>query len=153
MPRHPPVAIRRKRNGDVDLSPQDANLGIKSKAEKTESSRFLRRYLMRSLEVFLYWMPVWAPLILLAQIGTRGLREARSEDQRLRGHEEELQGRQHRDASELEALKTQLDALDDPIYLERLRRQRVQEQKIEIDDRGLAPLPPVEGSENRGRAE
>lgn len=98
---------------------------------------------MRSLEVFLYWMPVWIPLILLAQFGTRGLRPARLEEERLDGHQVELDERHERDSAELEALQLQLEALDDDIYLERLRRQRVQEQRAEIESRGLAPLPVI----------
>lgn len=97
---------------------------------------------MRSLEVFLYWMPVWVPLILLAQIGTRGLKAARHEKQRLFGHKIELDDRKVRDETELRDLQTQLEALDDDIYLERLRRMRVIEQKAEIQDRGLELLPP-----------
>lgn len=98
---------------------------------------------MRSLEVFLYWMPVWVPLILLAQIGTLGLKASRKEEQRLIGHEQELQERYERDTDEMQGLSRQLEALNNDIYLERLRRQRVEEQKLEIEQRGLAPLPPV----------
>jgi hypothetical protein len=105
--------------------------------------RFAGRYLRRSLEVFLYWMPVWVPLILLAQVGTRGLRPARVEDRRLRAEEQRLEERLQADRAEAEALRRQLDALHDDIYLERLRRRRAAEQQREIEERGLAPRLPA----------
>jgi hypothetical protein len=110
-------------------------------AERSEGVWFARRYLMRSLEVFLYWMPVWVPLLLLAQIGTRGLKPAREEEQRLLRHEAELLERLERDQLEARELDDQREALDDEIYLERLRRQRQARQRAEIEARGLAPLP------------
>ena len=103
---------------------------------------FTRRYLRRSLEVFLYWMPVWVPLILLAQLGARGLRPARLEDQRLRQQEERLQERLDGDRQQAESLRRQRAALEDDIYLERLRRRRAAEKQVEIEARGLAPRQP-----------
>jgi hypothetical protein len=117
---------------------------VSSGGFRGQGLNFLKRYSMRSLEVFLYWMPVWVPLILLAQVGTLGLRASRSEEQRLIGHETELNQRYESDAQENQDLKRQLQALDSPIYLERLRRQRVDQQQAEIESRGLAPTLPGE---------
>ena len=136
---------RRPDDKTSDLSTQAAGF-VSEHGQIGEGNPFLKRYLMRSLEVFLYWMPVWVPLILLAQIGTLGLKASRKEEQRLIGHEEELQERFERDTEEMRGLNRQLEALDNEIYLERLRRQRVEEQKLEIEERGLAPLPPVSGT-------
>ncbi len=133
---------RRPDNKTSDLPLQAAGF-VSEKGNLEANNPFLKRYLMRSLEVFLYWMPVWVPLILLAQIGTLGLKASRKEEQRLIGHETDLQDRFERDVKEMKGLKRQLDALGNDIYLERLRRQRTEEQKLEIEERGLAPLPPV----------
>lgn len=135
---------RRPDDKTSDLPLQDAGF-VSEKGKIVDNNPFLKRYLMRSLEVFLYWMPVWVPLILLAQIGTLGLKASRKEEQRLIGHELELRERLETDQRENEALRRQLEALDNDVYLERLRRQRVEEQKLEIEERGLAPLPPVSG--------
>jgi|GEM_PF-1996074 len=112
-------------------------------------SDFLRRYLARSLEVFLYWMPVWVPLILLAQLGTRGLRPALAEERRLLRHEAELDDRLEADEAEALQLEDTLEALDDPIFLERLRRQRRERLREEARRRGLEPtVPEEEGPED-----
>ncbi len=77
---------------------------------------------MRSLEVLCYWMPVWVPLLLLAQFGSRGLKPARIEERRLAAHEaalEERRARLEQRRDELEALRR---AHEDPVYQERLRR-------------------------------
>jgi len=83
---------------------------------------FLRSYLLRSLEVFMYWMPVWVPLILLAQLGTRGLQPALDERQRLLEHERNLLERLEADEARARELSAWHEAIGDEIYRERLRR-------------------------------
>lgn len=147
------MAKRQKpEHGANDLHSQDGRIVVRGNVS-ADDARFARRYLRRSLEVFLYWMPVWVPLILLAQIGTRGLKPSRLEEQRLGGHERELEGRLDADMQEAESLQRQIEALHDDIYLERLRRQRAAEQQREVDERGLTPKPPItDAGENDGGA-
>jgi hypothetical protein len=141
---------RREPSDPAAIPPRDGGGELVASAEPGgEGLRFAGRFARRALEVFLYWMPVWVPLILLAQLGVRGLRPARLEDERLRGHESELEGRLEEDRSEARALRRQLDALHDDIYLERLRRRRAAEQQREIEERGLAPSPPADGEQER----
>lgn len=83
---------------------------------------FLRSYVLRSLEVFTYWMPVWVPLILLAQLGTRGLQPALDERQRLLEHERNLLERLEADEARARELSAWHEAIGDDIYRERLRR-------------------------------
>jgi len=103
---------------------------------------FARRYLLRSLEVTMYWMPVWVPLILLAQIGTRGLKPARLEEERLLQHERELFERLENDGAQARELDAVLRSFDDEIYRERLRRIQQAENRAEVEERGLAPRVP-----------
>ncbi len=84
----------------------------------------LVRYGLRSLEVFAYWMPVWVPLVLLAQIGVRGYRPAVAERARLSAHQLDLEDRLEQERGARAALEAERKALNDPIYLERLRRNR-----------------------------
>jgi len=141
------MAKRQKpEHGANDLHAQDGRIVVRGDAS-ADDVRFARSYLRRSLEVFLYWMPVWVPLILLAQLGTRGLKPARLEEDRLLGHERELGGRLEADLQEAESLQRQIEALHDDIYLERLRRQRAAEQQREVEARGLTPRPPASDDE------
>jgi hypothetical protein len=70
----------------------------------------------------LFWMPVWVPLVLLAQVGLLGLRPARAESRRLDEHEFELDKRLKGHSERREMLMAWSEALDDPIYRERMRR-------------------------------
>lgn len=134
------MAKGRKRTADESRAAEREGLFVeKPKAPHAEGRAFTRRYLLRSLEVSLYWMPVWVPLILLAQLGTRGLKPAMAEEERLLGEEAELLERHEEDEAEARELSDRLDALDDPIYLERLRRERQARQRAEVEARGLAP--------------
>lgn len=81
-----------------------------------------RRLVLRALEVVAYWMPVWVPLIVLAQFGTRGLAPARQEERRLEAHQAALEARRAQLLQRLEGLEALHQAQDDPIYQERLRR-------------------------------
>jgi len=70
------------------------------------------------------WMPVWVPFGLLAQLGLLGLRPALHEDLRLQAAEARLEQRLAGLREERGELEHELDALQDPIYIERLRRLR-----------------------------
>lgn len=118
---------------------------------RSKKTKFIRRYLLRSVEIFLYWMPVWVPLILLAQLGTRGLKPALKEEERLRRHEQKLEVRLDEDADESQRLEKTRKALDDPIYIERLRRQRQESRREEVELRNLAPIPPGQPEAPRGQ--
>jgi hypothetical protein len=109
---------------------------------------FIRSYLTRSLEVFLYWMPVWVPLILLAQIGSLGLDPALEEEQRLLEQEQELFDRLAADEARARKLVDLHKALGDDIYHERLNRLNRDEARQEVETRSLGlrkPEPEPEG--------
>jgi hypothetical protein len=139
---------RKKRTAASDSQSQAALLVDAPPLVHTEGLDFTRRYLLRSVEVFLYWMPVWVPLILLAQLGTRGLKPARAEDERLKLHEERLLERLQIDKDESRRLNESLEALDDPIFIERLRRKRQERQRDEIERRDLSPEVDAESAGN-----
>ncbi len=91
-------------------------------APASGGERLERRLALRALEVVAYWMPVWVPLIVLAQFGTRGLAPARKEERRLEAHQAALEARRTQLLQRLEGLEALHEAQDDPIYQERLRR-------------------------------
>jgi hypothetical protein len=70
----------------------------------------------------LFWMPVWVPLVLLAQVGLLGLRPARAESRRLAEHEVELAERLAGHSARRATLEAWSVALDDPVYRERMQR-------------------------------
>lgn len=83
-----------------------------------------RNPLGRVLGGVTHWMPVWAPLGLLAILGLRGLKPALLEDQRLRTAEKRLTQRLDALREQRDELDNGLQSLEDPIYIERLRRLR-----------------------------
>lgn len=125
-------------------TPEGTKLPPGEKAETRGPGRaFVRNYLLRSLEVFMYWMPVWVPLILLAQIGTRGLQPALDEEQRLLEHERTLMERLEADEARARDLSSWHEAIDDEIYRERLRRLSQDEMLRRIEERGLDTQEPA----------
>ncbi|MCA8981024.1 MAG: hypothetical protein H6831_15595 [Planctomycetes bacterium] len=78
----------------------------------------------RLLAGVVYWMPVWVPLGVLAQLGVLGLKPALREDRRLAQAEIRLEERLHGLREERDELRQQLDSFSDPIFRERLRRIR-----------------------------
>lgn len=119
-----------------DLQEQDGLLAASTNPPRGGAG-FARRYLVRSLEVLMYWMPVWVLLILLAQIGTRGLRPALEEEQRLIEHEKALLERLEADQASARDLYSHREAMSDEIFQERLRRRAQDELRLEIEERGL----------------
>jgi len=83
-----------------------------------------KRPLGRLFGALVYWMPVWVPLGLLAQLGLRGLKPALIEDDRLQQAETRLATRIDGLRTDRDGLERELSALQDPIYIERLRRLR-----------------------------
>ena len=125
------------------LAAQDGTLVASRPRSVGEGAAFARRYLWRSAEVLMYWMPVWVPLILLAQLSSRGLSPALLEEQRLLEQGQVLGERLETDESRARELDLKLEALDDEIYHERLLRLHRDEARAEIEARGLAPRIPV----------
>ena len=70
----------------------------------------------------LYWAPVWAALVLLAQVGLAGLRPALAESRRLDRVEERIETRHEAVLAHRSRLEGMLRARHDPIFLERERR-------------------------------
>ena len=130
-----------QRAATSDLHEQDGLLAA-SKTPPGDGPGFARRYLVRSLEVLMYWMPVWVLLVLLAQIGTRGLRPALEEEQRLIEHERALLERLEADQARAQTLYSLREAMSDDIYQERLRRLDQDQVRVEIEERGLHPREP-----------
>ncbi len=93
-------------------------------AGSEHSGGILRRGLLKSLEGVTWSMPVWVPLLLLFQIGTRGLNPALAEGQRLDLCEVELEQRLSGSLERRAELESERAALDDPMYIERLKRAR-----------------------------
>jgi hypothetical protein len=70
----------------------------------------------------LFWMPVWVPLVLLAQVGLLGLRPARTESRQIAEHEIERAKRLKGHSERRATLEAWSEALDDPVYRERMQR-------------------------------
>ena len=75
-----------------------------------------------------YWLPVLVPLLILGQVCLRGLRPALVEGRRLEREEPAVRAR-HADAQmRFESMQREVRAWRDPVYQERLRRQRAREK-------------------------
>ena len=83
-----------------------------------------------------FWSPVFAALVLFAQVALLGLRPAVSESRRLADAEIMLVERHERAVAENNAVSAQLLARQDPIFRERQRRLRVIEPPA-------TPTPPT----------
>ena len=80
------------------------------------------RRALRPLELLVYWAPVWAPLVFFGQLAILGMKPALAERRRLAACEAELDARLAESLERREELGARLEALDDPIFQERLRR-------------------------------
>ncbi len=86
------------------------------------------------------WAPVWIPLVLVAQIGIRGLRPALAEERRLDRAETVLEQRHGEALEQRNELERLLRAQDDAVYQERERRtweQRAGESTDARSDSGI----------------
>ena len=75
--------------------------------------------------VFLYWLPVIAALAVFAQVAVLGLRPALAEERRLGDATEVLVGRYQGAVEESARLGRLLRAQQDPVLLERERRDQL----------------------------
>jgi hypothetical protein len=69
-----------------------------------------------------FWAPVLFALAFFSQIAFKGLKPALAEERRLAGEEQRLRAVHEELVTEQDELADQLEAFDDPIYLERLRQ-------------------------------
>jgi hypothetical protein len=81
------------------------------------------------LRHLLGWTPVWVPLLLLWQVGTRGLAPALAEQRRLQDEEVVVRARNERTKAEFEHLEREARAWRDPVYRERMRRAIAAEEQ------------------------
>ncbi|MCB9914997.1 MAG: hypothetical protein H6828_07590 [Planctomycetes bacterium] len=126
------------------LEPGDGALVASRPRTEPQGRGIARRYAARSAEVFLYWMPVWVPLVLLAQLTQGGLSPALREQEDLERKELELSQRLASDESRAHELDLKVEALGDEIYHERLLRLYSDEVREEVERRDLAPRPSSE---------
>lgn len=71
---------------------------------------------------FVYWAPVLLALGFFSHMAFKGLRPALVEERRLEREEAEMQARELQQLEVQRALQIELQALEDPIYQERIRR-------------------------------
>lgn len=95
---------------------------------------------VRLLKAVVWWAPVWAPLVLIWQLTEGGLKPALAEQRRLQSEEPSVRERNARTKAEFERLTAQREAWEDPLFLERVRREKARAAK-----RG--PSAPKESSE------
>lgn len=69
-----------------------------------------------------YWAPVALALAFFTHVAFKALRPALDEQRRLEARDAEMQAREALQFDDLEALEVELEALEDPIYQERVRR-------------------------------
>lgn len=101
--------------------------------------------LARAGEVFLFWIPVMVPLILLGQLGTKGLRPTLKDAAELEEDEQKLDDQQRLAQQTGARLAENLDAYGDEIY--RIRNAR-RNQKSAAGDL-LAPNGEATSARNR----
>ena len=73
------------------------------------------------------WIPVLVAVGLLAQVGIRGLKPALAQRRALEVKEAELEARFLDALERREMLELRLEAQNDPVYRERMRRKRERE--------------------------
>jgi hypothetical protein len=79
--------------------------------------------LARAGEVILFWIPVMVPLILLGQLGTKGMRPALQEAAELEEDERKLDDILLVTELQQKGLETYLNALGNPVYRHRNARR------------------------------
>ncbi|HTF87023.1 MAG TPA: hypothetical protein VK843_01350 [Planctomycetota bacterium] len=75
--------------------------------------------------IFLYWLPVIAALAVFGQVAVLGLRPALAEDRRLADATQVLVDRYQSAVAESDRLARLLRAQQDPVLLERERREQL----------------------------
>jgi hypothetical protein len=81
--------------------------------------------LQQLCERLLYWAPVFALMVLFAQIAFLGVRPALAEKQRMDVAERGMQERLQVAEATFQEVEAQLSVRKDPIFQERLRRLRL----------------------------
>lgn len=99
--------------------------------ESKRSNRF--QPLARAAEVTIFWLPVFVPLVLLAQLGTKGLRPAIAESKRLDHIKTNLDQRHATALDRDREIDAGIEASKDHIYRERMMRRRRQEATLIIE--------------------
>lgn len=84
---------------------------------------------VRLLKAVVRWAPVWAPLVLIWQLTEGGLKPALAEQRRLHREEPAVRERNARTKAEFERLTAQREAWEDPLFLERVRREKARAAK------------------------
>ncbi len=84
-----------------------------------------KRPLQQLGERLLYWAPVFALMVLFAQIAFLGVRPALAERQRMDVAERGMQERLQVAEANFQEVEAQLSVRKDPIFQERLRRLRL----------------------------
>ena len=80
--------------------------------------------LTRAGEVILFWIPVMVPLILLGQLGTKGMRPALQEASALEEDERKLDEKLLVTELRHDELESDLESLRDPFFRHRSARRR-----------------------------
>ena len=93
------------------------------------SARSVRGLAGVALAGLLHWLPLVLALALLAQIGILGLRPALLERQRLSRQAAGVRARNEALHARFDELKLQIEAWQDPVYIERVRRLRAGSSK------------------------
>lgn len=78
---------------------------------------------------FLYWLPLMAALGLLAQVGILGLKPGLEERAFLDFEREKVEQRNIELREEYHGISQEVEAWQDPVYLERLRRWKALQDK------------------------
>jgi hypothetical protein len=102
-------------------APLPAAVPVPAETQKLRGKALAHRILARAA----FWSPVFAALVLFAQVALLGLRPAVSESRRLADAEVMLVERHERAVAENNAVSAQLLARQDPIFRERQRRMRL----------------------------
>ncbi len=93
--------------------------------DPTQSSAPIARQPLAALASrLLYWVPVFAALVLFAQVAFLGLRPAMREASRLASASDMLEARWSDDRASYDAYELQLAVRRDPIFRERQSRMR-----------------------------
>lgn len=95
----------------------------------TEARTLSNALPLRLLRTSVRWAPVWVPLVLIWQLTEGGLKPALSEQRRLQSEEPAVVDRHERTQGEFERLTAQREAWDDPLFRERVRREKARAAK------------------------
>ena len=98
---------------------------------KAKSKPAARGLLLTSVGVILFWMPVWIPLCLLAQIALRGLNPSLVEHERLLREEQTVTERHEAARAQFQSMQAEATAWKDPVYHERVRRVRAADEEAQ----------------------